>query len=65
MSVIIGTTKIKNLHDNIGSVRVKLTEEDVNELSDAVPVSEVAGLRIGGSLYNTSYKFSITPPQTK
>ncbi|PHU10001.1 putative aldo-keto reductase 2 [Capsicum chinense] len=23
-----GTTKIKNLHDNIGSVRVKLTEEE-------------------------------------
>ncbi|PHT41088.1 putative aldo-keto reductase 2 [Capsicum baccatum] len=28
-----GTTKIKNLHDNIGSVRVKLTEEEVKELS--------------------------------
>ncbi|KAM3290388.1 hypothetical protein P3S67_018677 [Capsicum chacoense] len=36
-----GTTKIKNLHDNIGSVRVKLTEEGVKELSDAVPIGEV------------------------
>lgn len=62
---IPGTTKIKNLHDNIGSVRVKLTEEDVNELSDAVPASEVAGQRIGEALYKSSYKFSITPPQTK
>uniref|UniRef100_A0A3Q7EM59 NADP-dependent oxidoreductase domain-containing protein n=1 Tax=Solanum lycopersicum TaxID=4081 RepID=A0A3Q7EM59_SOLLC len=62
---IPGTTKIKNLHDNIGSVRVKLTEEDIKELSDAVPVSEVAGQRIGEALYKSSYKFSITPPQTK
>ncbi|MCD7466370.1 hypothetical protein HAX54_002994 [Datura stramonium] len=62
---IPGTTKIKNLHDNIGSVRVKLTEEDVKELSDAVPIGEVAGQRIGEALYKTSYKFSITPPTTK
>ncbi|CAN4108591.1 unnamed protein product [Withania somnifera] len=62
---IPGTTKIKNLHDNIGSLRVKLTEEDVKEVSDAVPISEVAGQRIGEALYKTSYKFSITPPPTK
>ncbi|KAF3647345.1 putative aldo-keto reductase 2 [Capsicum annuum] len=60
-----GTTKIKNLHDNIGSVRVKLTEEEVKELSDAVPIGEVAGRRIGEALYKTSYKFSITPTTTK
>ncbi|KAK4739070.1 hypothetical protein R3W88_002767 [Solanum pinnatisectum] len=62
---IPGTTKIKNLHDNIDSVRVKLTEEDIKELSDAVSVSEVAGQRYDEFLYKTTYKFSITPPPTK
>ncbi|KAH0726676.1 hypothetical protein KY284_002541 [Solanum tuberosum] len=62
---IPGTTKIKNLHDNIGSVRVKLTEEDIKELSDAVSVREVAGQRYDEFLYKTTYKFSITPPPTK
>ncbi|CDP06800.1 unnamed protein product [Coffea canephora] len=40
---IPGTTKIKNLHDNIGSVKVELTEEDLKEISDAVPVDGLAG----------------------
>ncbi|CAN6582113.1 unnamed protein product [Malus baccata var. baccata] len=43
---IPGTTKIKNLDSNIGSLRVTLTEEDVKEISDAVPVNAVAGERI-------------------
>ncbi|KAG5626360.1 hypothetical protein H5410_011578 [Solanum commersonii] len=62
---IPGTTKINNLHDNIGSVRVKLTEEDIKELFHAVSVSVVAGQRYDEFLYKTTYKFSITPPPTK
>ncbi|CAI9102631.1 OLC1v1000928C1 [Oldenlandia corymbosa var. corymbosa] len=62
---IPGTTKIKNLHDNIGSVKVKLTNEDLEELADAVPINEVAGQRIGDTLFRTSYLFANTPPPRK
>lgn len=60
-----GTTKIKNLHDNIGSVKVKLAKDDLKELSNAVPINEVAGHRIGDALYRTSFHFSNTPPPKK
>ncbi|RAL49012.1 hypothetical protein DM860_001332 [Cuscuta australis] len=59
---IPGTTKIKNLHDNIGSVKTKLSEEDAKAVSDAVPISEVAGPRVGEALYKCSYKYALTPP---
>ncbi|PRQ36136.1 putative perakine reductase [Rosa chinensis] len=42
---IPGTTKVKNLDINVGSVNVKLTEEDLREISDAVPIDEVGGNR--------------------
>uniref|UniRef100_A0A5B6Z7G6 Putative perakine reductase-like n=2 Tax=Davidia involucrata TaxID=16924 RepID=A0A5B6Z7G6_DAVIN len=58
---IPGTTKIKNLDDNIGSVRVKLTKEDIKEISDAVPPTEVAGKSVTEALYNTSWRFVNTP----
>ncbi|PON73859.1 Aldo/keto reductase/potassium channel subunit beta [Parasponia andersonii] len=58
---IPGTTKIKNLDDNIGSVGVKLTEEDLKEISDAVPIEEVAGDRTYQSLISSSWKFANTP----
>ncbi|KAK6122349.1 hypothetical protein DH2020_043969 [Rehmannia glutinosa] len=41
--ILSGTTKIKNLHDNIGSVNVNLTSDDLEELCEAVPIQEVAG----------------------
>lgn len=43
--VYAGTTKIKNLDINIGSLDVKLTEDDLKEISDAVPIDEVFGDR--------------------
>ncbi|XP_026460652.1 probable aldo-keto reductase 1 [Papaver somniferum] len=60
---IPGTTKIKNLDVNIGSLGLKLTEDDVKELSDAVPISEVAGASDYNFLSSTSWKFANTPPQ--
>ncbi|CAK9329130.1 unnamed protein product [Citrullus colocynthis] len=42
---IPGTTKVGNLDSNIGSLGVKLTEEDLKEISDAVPIDEVRGER--------------------
>nr|GMD28200.1 perakine reductase-like [Ipomoea batatas] len=59
---IPGTTKMKNLHDNIDSVKLKLTKEELKEICDAVPISEVAGQRIGEAFYKTTYRYGITPP---
>ncbi|XP_050275014.1 probable aldo-keto reductase 1 [Quercus robur] len=58
---IPGTTKIKNLDDNIGSIRVNLGREDVKEISDVIPVNEVAGDRISDNFIRCSWKFANTP----
>lgn len=58
---IPGTTKVKNLDNNVAALRVKLTEEDMKEISDAVPMVEVAGPRVPESFYNISWKFANTP----
>ncbi|GAB4855400.1 palmitoyltransferase akr1 [Ancistrocladus abbreviatus] len=58
---IPGTTKIKNLNGNIGSLKLKLTEKEVQEISDAVPISEVAGDRTYESMSSMSWKFANTP----
>ncbi|KAK0608756.1 hypothetical protein LWI29_035445 [Acer saccharum] len=42
---IPGTTKVKNLDDNIGSLALKLTEDNLKEICDAVPIDEVGGSR--------------------
>uniref|UniRef100_A0A7N2L657 NADP-dependent oxidoreductase domain-containing protein n=1 Tax=Quercus lobata TaxID=97700 RepID=A0A7N2L657_QUELO len=60
---IPGTTKIKNLDDNIGSLNVKLTEDDLKEITDAVPIEEVAGGRSYQSMDHFLWKFANTPPQ--
>ncbi|XP_044500622.1 probable aldo-keto reductase 1 isoform X1 [Mangifera indica] len=59
---IPGTTKINNLDNNIGSLRVKLTDEELEEISAAVPINEVAGSRlINESFSQISWKFANTP----
>ncbi|XP_052298024.1 probable aldo-keto reductase 1 isoform X1 [Citrus sinensis] len=60
---IPGTTKIKNLDDNIDSLRIKLTKEDLKEISDAVPIEEVAGDRDPEGFDKASWKFANTPPK--
>ncbi|KAI9196957.1 hypothetical protein LWI28_028515 [Acer negundo] len=37
---IPGTTKVKNLDNNIGSLALKLTEDNLKEICDAVPIDE-------------------------
>ncbi|KAL2455381.1 putative aldo-keto reductase 3 [Abeliophyllum distichum] len=59
---IPGTTKIKNLHENIDSVKVKLTKDDLKEICDAVPVNEVAGLKTMEAFVRVSARFANTPP---
>ncbi|GMH07806.1 hypothetical protein Nepgr_009646 [Nepenthes gracilis] len=58
---IPGTSKIKNLHDNIGSLKLKLTEKDMKEICDAVPISEVAGQRTYEVGTPFSWNFADTP----
>ncbi|KAH9754033.1 Aldo ket red domain-containing protein [Citrus sinensis] len=60
---IPGTTKIKNLDDNSDSLRIKLTKEDLKEISDAVPIEEVAGDRDPEGFDKASWKFANTPPK--
>lgn len=57
----LGTTKPKHLDEDIGALRVKLTEEDLKEITDAVPVNEVAGCRMFDAYYRATYKFADTP----
>ncbi|GFS37196.1 NAD(P)-linked oxidoreductase superfamily protein [Actinidia rufa] len=60
---IPGTTKIKNLDANIGSLTVKLTSGDLKEISDAIPIDEVCGEREAEFLSKYSYKYANTPPK--
>ncbi|XP_002512220.2 probable aldo-keto reductase 1 [Ricinus communis] len=60
---IPGTTKIKNLESNMGSLRVQLTGEDLKAIAAAVPIEEVAGDRAHESMSAMSWKFANTPPQ--
>ncbi|KAF5950975.1 hypothetical protein HYC85_012968 [Camellia sinensis] len=55
---IPGTTKIKNLDANIGSVVVKLTHNDLKEISDAIPVNEVGGKKELNLLFKFTYRVS-------
>ncbi|KAK4434055.1 Perakine reductase [Sesamum alatum] len=58
---IPGTTKIKNLEANIGSLAVKLTAEDLKEIAAAIPVDQVGGQRELAVLLKYSYRFANTP----
>ncbi|XP_020422906.1 peptide-N(4)-(N-acetyl-beta-glucosaminyl)asparagine amidase isoform X2 [Prunus persica] len=60
---IPGTTKIKNLDSNIGSLGVKLKEEDIKEISDAVPINQAAGDSDSGILMQWQWKLANTPPK--
>ena len=59
----IGTTKVKNLESNIGSLTVKLADEDVREISDVIPANEFDGEREYDMFSKYTWKFAITPPK--
>lgn len=52
---------MKNLDDNIGAVKVKLSKEDLEEISAAVPAGEVSGSRLLGILEPYSWRLANTP----
>ncbi|KAM1526208.1 hypothetical protein ACFX10_010567 [Malus domestica] len=58
---IPGATKVKNLYDNIESFKVRLTKEDVKEISDMVPVDAAAGNNVPEIFIPCSWKFADTP----
>ncbi|KAK4357153.1 hypothetical protein RND71_022763 [Anisodus tanguticus] len=58
---IPGTTKIKNLNVNIQSLGVKLTPEDLKEITDSIPISEVYGERDHEVVSKYNYRFANTP----
>lgn len=57
-----GTTKVKNFDENLGALKVELSQEDLEEIANAVPIDEVAGLRYPESHYKRLFKFADTPP---
>ncbi|CAI9770411.1 unnamed protein product [Fraxinus pennsylvanica] len=59
---IPGTTKIKNLHSNIESLKLKLTKDDLKEITDAVPINEIAGSRSSNEAFHKiTWEFVKTP----
>jgi hypothetical protein len=62
-SCTVGTTKIKNLDSNIGSFKVKLNEDDLKEIEETVPISEVVGSRTTDAFVQVSWRFANTPPK--
>ncbi|OAY55691.1 perakine reductase [Manihot esculenta] len=60
---IPGTTKLNNLENNIGSLAVELTQEDLKEICNAVPIDEVGGQREYEMFSSYVYKLANTPPK--
>ncbi|GJZ07401.1 putative aldo/keto reductase/potassium channel subunit beta [Tanacetum coccineum] len=57
---IPGTTKIQNLNENLGSLGVKLTTQDMAELESVASISK--GARMSQQILAKTYKYSDTPP---
>ncbi|KAG8479095.1 hypothetical protein CXB51_028994 [Gossypium anomalum] len=62
---IPGATKIINLKSNIDALRLKLTEEDLKEITAVVPLNEIAGSRTPDRLSHLTWKFANTPTKEK
>ncbi|CAJ1961110.1 unnamed protein product [Sphenostylis stenocarpa] len=60
---IPATTKIKNLDQNIGALSLKFTESELIEISEAVPIDDVAGARHFNGSHKFTWKFANTPPK--
>ncbi|XP_039140919.1 perakine reductase-like [Dioscorea cayenensis subsp. rotundata] len=58
---IPGTTKMENLENNIGSLNIKLTGEDLKEISDALPAEGFAGERLTGPFAAYIWQCANTP----
>ncbi|MED6146192.1 hypothetical protein PIB30_032351 [Stylosanthes scabra] len=61
---IPGTTKIKNLDQNLGALGVRFEEKDLKEISEAVPIEDVVGTRHFNETHEKgTWKLANTPPK--
>eukprot|EP00250_Pteridium_aquilinum_P019409 c24420_g1_i1 orf=93-1112(+) len=58
---IPGTTKKKNFDENMAALKVELSKEDLDEISAAVPASEVVGDRYGAGMEKRLFQYADTP----
>ncbi|KAJ3705609.1 hypothetical protein LUZ61_009314 [Rhynchospora tenuis] len=56
---IPGTTKIKNLDDNIGALKLNLSKQDLEEITELVKENEVSGYRTFFSLEHATWRNSL------
>ena len=56
-----GTTKIKNLDSNIDSLKIKLAEDDLKEISNQIREEDVAGGRSYTSFAHANWNHADTP----
>ncbi|KAH9298782.1 hypothetical protein KI387_030464, partial [Taxus chinensis] len=61
---IPGTTKTKNLDENIGSLNVKLSEGDLQEIANALPADEIVGHRTYEFLSHKTWRSADTPQKS-
>eukprot|EP00850_Spirogloea_muscicola_P010610 SM000063S20000 [mRNA] locus=s63:194842:197291:+ [translate_table: standard] len=61
---IPGTTRLKNLEENLGALQVKFTPEELEEISKAFPKDAVAGERYMAGMNNFTWKHEDTPPMS-
>lgn len=54
---------MNNLENNIGSLAVELTQEDLKEICNAAPIDEVGGQREYEMFSSYVYKLANTPPK--
>nr|ABK22828.1 unknown [Picea sitchensis] len=62
VSPIPGTTKVKNLEENIGALSVKLTPKEMKEIENVVSTCGFFGDRYGEVFKNLTWMNSETPP---
>ncbi|KAK4261455.1 hypothetical protein QN277_004448 [Acacia crassicarpa] len=60
---IPGTTKIKNLDQNVGALAVTLSDEEFKEISEMVPINEVASDRYFDKMDQMGWRVANTPPK--
>ena len=57
-----GTTKVPNLDENVASIFIQLSKEELEEAGNAVPASEVSGGRYQTVMAKFTHDVSETPP---
>ena len=52
---IPGTNRVKHLEENVAAVHIKLTRQELQELEEAVPESQVKGMRYHEGMMGGTY----------